>query len=405
MKKIITLSILCLIPLLIFSQKKIAVYVTATENVEIGTKKIIGSKLVSAIVSNKEYSAVERTSEFLTELSKEQGYQRSGNVDDNQISELGRQFGVNVVCVADITLYQSSYYIQARLIDVESATVSATAEETSTFELNSIVSASEKLATKLVGAKPTSKTYSYEFSSYVSCDAPSCYLIKIERTANYTIAYCKYVSSGTWACANQSFFIQDKDTHTKYYLASAQNIAICPNRTEVAAGVVLDFKLYFDPIPESTKAIEIIEDEANRGFNFHNVRLIPYGDPNIHFFQDALNNAINEENNLKNNIKQQKEQNAVNDLGRSLVSLSESINKLNSYILIITNTHTSPRNIYIASKYIGSVPANSTTTFTVPINLQGKVQSIQASGYVFSPNQESSTISNVKKQQTIKIKF
>ncbi len=134
-------------------KQKLAVYVTASDGVMEETRKIIGSELVAAIALNDKYSAVERTSEFLTELGKEQGYQRTGNVDDSQISKLGKQFGVSVVCIAEITPYDKAYYIQARFINVENALIMSTARVTSNLRgLDEVVRTAESLATKLIGS-------------------------------------------------------------------------------------------------------------------------------------------------------------------------------------------------------------------------------------------------------------
>lgn len=155
MKKIIVILSL-LMPFVLFSQTKVAVYVTATETVPKETKKIIGSEVVAAFVATKEYNAIERTAEFLTEISKEQDYQRGGNVDDSQICELGRQFGVDLVCVTDITKFQDKFYVQARLIDVEKAIVLATAREIAQLEnLDDIMKLASSLAQSLISADVT----------------------------------------------------------------------------------------------------------------------------------------------------------------------------------------------------------------------------------------------------------
>ncbi|MBP5400623.1 MAG: hypothetical protein J6Y35_03225 [Bacteroidales bacterium] len=155
MKKIVLILIL-LVPILLSAQTKVAVYVTATESVPKETKKIIGSEVVAAFVATKEYNAIERTVEFLSEISKEQDYQRGGNVDDSQICELGRQFGVDLVCVTDITKFQEKFYVQARLIDVEKAIVLATAREIAQLEdLDAIMKLASSLAQSLINADVT----------------------------------------------------------------------------------------------------------------------------------------------------------------------------------------------------------------------------------------------------------
>jgi len=108
------------------SKQKVAVYVTG--DADNGTKKVIGAKLVSAITRDDGYAAVERTADFLAELGKEQSYQASGAVADNQIVALGRQFGVRFVCVAEISSVYGSTFVAARMINVETALVTATAD-------------------------------------------------------------------------------------------------------------------------------------------------------------------------------------------------------------------------------------------------------------------------------------
>jgi hypothetical protein len=102
-------------------QQKVAVYVTGAEGE--GINEFMGAYLVDAIVKSSDYQAVERTADFIKELNKEQDYQRTGAVNDNQISALGRQFGVQLVCVAKIGKIENRQFVSARLIDVETATV------------------------------------------------------------------------------------------------------------------------------------------------------------------------------------------------------------------------------------------------------------------------------------------
>lgn len=120
MKKLLIL-LLSAISLTVYAQqKKVAVYVTGEQS---GITKVLGDQLVVAFAKSGKYTAIERTSNFLAELSKEQNYQRSGAVNDNDIARLGVQFGVNYVCVADMSDVFGEKYISARLIDVETAEV------------------------------------------------------------------------------------------------------------------------------------------------------------------------------------------------------------------------------------------------------------------------------------------
>lgn len=101
-------------------QKKVAVYVTGEQS---GISKVLGDQLATAFAKSGKYSAVERTAAFLSELNKEQNYQRSGAVSDTAIARLGEQFGVHYVCVADMTDAFGEKYVSARLIDVVTAEI------------------------------------------------------------------------------------------------------------------------------------------------------------------------------------------------------------------------------------------------------------------------------------------
>jgi hypothetical protein len=110
-------------------KSRIAVYVTG-DKAE-GERKALGTKMLVALVNSGKYIAIERTEEFLAQIDNEQLKQRSGSVDDNQISQLGKQFGVQYVCIANITHAFGTYQVSARIIDVETAVVVSVGEDDS----------------------------------------------------------------------------------------------------------------------------------------------------------------------------------------------------------------------------------------------------------------------------------
>ncbi len=103
-------------------KKKVAVYVSG-EDMDASIRKVLGAKLVSAITSSGQFAAVERTAEFLSAMSKENNYQVSGEVRDNQIAKLGQKFGVKYVVVADVSEAFDELFVDARLINVETGLV------------------------------------------------------------------------------------------------------------------------------------------------------------------------------------------------------------------------------------------------------------------------------------------
>jgi hypothetical protein len=128
---------------------KVAVYVTGEDTIKLSG--FAGDYLVDAIVRSGKYTAIERTYDFLKELSNEQEYQRTGSVDDEQISKLGKQFGVSLVCVVKVGSMDSGYYLSARLIDVETATVVKSAKP-QTFTVDSLPDACEEITKQLFGS-------------------------------------------------------------------------------------------------------------------------------------------------------------------------------------------------------------------------------------------------------------
>ena len=133
------------------AKQKVAVYVTG--EAEYGYKKVIGSRMVTGITRSDNYIAVERTADFLAELNKEQDYQMSGAVSDNQIARLGQQFGVRYVVVADVSEVFESMFISARMIDVQTAQISKSTEASQDVNnMNDLTQLSEKIVLEIIGA-------------------------------------------------------------------------------------------------------------------------------------------------------------------------------------------------------------------------------------------------------------
>ena len=130
-------------------KEKVAVYVIGEDA---AVNKLVGNQLVLAIVKQGKYAAVERSAEFLTQLQKEYGYQRSGHVDVQQISRVGKQLGVDMICVAEIIAVMNTYDITVRLINVETAEITNMTQTYSRLKTinNSRVTIS-KLAAELFG--------------------------------------------------------------------------------------------------------------------------------------------------------------------------------------------------------------------------------------------------------------
>lgn len=126
MKKLIFLIavIACTIPS--FAQKiNVAVYAPqkANEIFDKSTTDFIVGEFVSNITHSDNYIAVNRSNEFLQAITDEHQFDQSGMVDEKEIAQLGKQKGAELICVVIFRKVLGNNTIEARILDVEGATV------------------------------------------------------------------------------------------------------------------------------------------------------------------------------------------------------------------------------------------------------------------------------------------
>ena len=283
------------------AQKTVAVYVTSSEGVSNETKRILGSELVSAITRTNEYVAVERTSDFMAQVSKEQG---NYEIDDAALYDLGRKFGASNVCVADVTKFGDDYYIVARLLDIKTSKVWRTSRKYSNLNsLRELVETSEALANELFGNLKEFSTYAYGDNM----DNNS-YIVRIENRGGYTKVTIKYVSVNPkqQLGINRNTYIEDLSTSQKYQLTDAVNVNILDQGTTngktIGAGI-WEYSLFFDRIPEDALTIRIVEPGGRK---YNDIVLRPYGDENIFVFEDKTQSIYdNKSFTVKEQLKEQ----------------------------------------------------------------------------------------------------
>lgn len=72
---------------------------------------------------NGDFAVVERSEAFTRQIDREQSKQHSGSVSDSEISRMGKQYGISEICIASIEPVMGTYNINARLVNVEKASV------------------------------------------------------------------------------------------------------------------------------------------------------------------------------------------------------------------------------------------------------------------------------------------
>lgn len=173
---------------------KVAIYTSG--DVDTGYKKVIGSKVTSYITQTSKYAAVERTSDFLNVLSREQDYQTSGAVSDHQIVKIGQQFGVGYVVVIDISNLFESLYISVRMIDVTSGLIVYSGDVSGTVnsfdELTNLASqaSSALFGIRKIEFQAINVSYMYDLYKF---QTPTGYHIANTEEMEMIIKYCNFM--------------------------------------------------------------------------------------------------------------------------------------------------------------------------------------------------------------------
>ena len=119
MKKSLIFTMLLILSLGLYSQdKKVAVMETkAGQGVSAFQANMIRGGMETAIANAKGYEGFDRSAFDI--IMKEQGFQRSGAVDEAQIKELGQMAGVQYILVTEAESEDGYLYILAKILDVE----------------------------------------------------------------------------------------------------------------------------------------------------------------------------------------------------------------------------------------------------------------------------------------------
>lgn len=290
MKQVITLIIGLMLSMAALSQTSVAVYVTSSDGVSPETKRILGSELVSAITRTNEYVAVERTDDFLAQVSQELG---NYEIDDAKLYDLGRKFGASNVCVADITKFGNDFYIVARLLDIKTSKVWRTSRKYSKLaSLQELIETSESLADDLLGNTK-------EFSTYAFGDNKDnhTFITKIENRDRYTKVSLKIINTmpSQQLGISSDTYLEDVSTGIKYHLINTSNINILDKRGSNYKTInkgIWEYTLFFELLPEDASNIMVIEPG---GYEYKDIMLKPYGDNNTFVFEDKTQQLYNEQ--------------------------------------------------------------------------------------------------------------
>lgn len=115
-------------------------------------KAMVRGELRKAIVNHTGYEAFTRSD--IDQLMNEQGFQRTGNVSEEDIHKLGEMSGADYICVSTLNKSNTEFYLEAYLIDIESGAISNPASQFGELvdgKLSNMLPVCQALAQELLG--------------------------------------------------------------------------------------------------------------------------------------------------------------------------------------------------------------------------------------------------------------
>lgn len=160
MKRLLTaLAIVLALPLTVSAQYKVAILETVDKAQELryGLKLLVRSSLTTAISNTPGYEGYDRVD--LASISSEQEFQRTGNVSNSQIKQIGEATGAAYVLVAEAAKYdETTIIITAKIIDVETFGIMSSAEEMSGTAPKEMKKSCASLASQLLNVPASSSS-------------------------------------------------------------------------------------------------------------------------------------------------------------------------------------------------------------------------------------------------------
>jgi len=166
MKKAVMLSVMFAVAAVMAQTPKqsVAVYMAGTEPAAVrGAQKVMGAELAKALAKSGNFTAVDRTDEVIKVLAAADIFRKDGGIDLDKAKRAGKQLGAQMLCVAEITNVMGTYFLEARLVNTETAELSNVA--TTYGDLRSagaVVGKAQMVAMELVGGKKRIVDYTFK---------------------------------------------------------------------------------------------------------------------------------------------------------------------------------------------------------------------------------------------------
>lgn len=154
MKRILLFLAVAAMAMTSMAQEKVAILETVDKagNIPYGIKLLLRSSLTTAISNTPGYEGYDRVD--MASIAGEQEFQRTGNVSDTQIKQIGVAAGAKYVLVAEAAKYDDvRIIITAKLLDVETFGVKSSAVQITGTSADEMKRSCEQLAKDLIKQK------------------------------------------------------------------------------------------------------------------------------------------------------------------------------------------------------------------------------------------------------------
>ncbi len=150
--KTTTLVVLVLIFAIQFvsGQSKVAVLdASLGAGVHPNASAIVADTINEQFVKSADFIAIDRV--YISSIQEEKKLQLSGDVDSDDIKELGATFGAKYLCIANVSQLGSTFTVSARLIEVETAQVVVQESARRQGQIDVLFNIAEVVGAKLIG--------------------------------------------------------------------------------------------------------------------------------------------------------------------------------------------------------------------------------------------------------------
>lgn len=146
-----TLVMMLAVSVKVNAEEKVSVFVEG--NISELQQQIVNNSFMSRLSGSKAFTVFERNDSFLNAVTREQDYQVGGEVSEAQIRKVAAKYGVDYVIAVNVIKDEDSFYMSARLINIESGKVEKTvSQDRDSTDNKTLKNLSNNVAYRLISA-------------------------------------------------------------------------------------------------------------------------------------------------------------------------------------------------------------------------------------------------------------